>query len=351
MKLFTVGPVEMYPSTLKIEGKQQPYFRTEEFSKVMKNIEKNFLASVFAPKNALFVALTCSGTGAMEAAVVNTVNKDDKVLVINGGSFGTRFKELCKYHGFEYDEYLIPYGEAFDKEEFEKFSQKGFTVLLVNACETGTAQKYDLKYLGDFCKKNDMIFIVDAVSAYLADPIFMEECNIDILFTASQKALALAPGISLVAISERAYSERIVNNHLSYYFDFNYYIDNQKRGQTPFTPAVGTLLALDERLQTIIDNSIEVEWKKHRNRAEHFRRRLKELPLNIPSYPMSNCCTCILFDDNASEIYTKFKEKYDIYLTPSGGELKNKQLRVGHLGNLELCDYDLLIELLKKELY
>ncbi len=109
MKLFTVVPVEMYPETLKIEGSQQPYFRTKEFSGIMKKIEKNFLKSIYAADDALFVGLTCSGTGAMEAAVINTLNETDRVLIINGGGFGERFCKICKTYGIAYDEYKITF--------------------------------------------------------------------------------------------------------------------------------------------------------------------------------------------------------------------------------------------------
>lgn len=351
-KLFTVGPVEMYPQTLQIEGTQLPYFRTDEFSSLMFKVERYFKNSVYAGADSKFVCLTCSGTGAMEATVVNILDTDDKVLVINGGSFGNRFKEICELHGIPNDEYFIPYGNPFNKSEFEKFDNCGYTALLVNACETSTSQKYDLDFLGEFCRRNKMLFIVDAVSAYLADPIYMENQGIDVLFTASQKALALSPGLSLILLSDKVYQNRVINNKkASYYFDFENYVDNQKRGQPPFTCAVGVALSLYQRLAAIDLNGVEAEWALHKKRAEYFREKAVNLPLRLPSFDMSNSCTAILFDDiDASKLYENLKEKYGIVLTPSGGNIKSKQLRVGHLGNLTLNDYDFLFEKLRKEL-
>ncbi|MEG1408032.1 MAG: aminotransferase class V-fold PLP-dependent enzyme, partial [Ruthenibacterium sp.] len=236
-------------------------------------------------------------------------------------------------------------------EKFETFHDKNFTALLVNACETSTAQAYDLDYLSDFCKRNKMLLIVDAVSAYLTDQIDMEKQNIDVLLTASQKALALAPGVALVAISERVYQDRILREKPVFYFDFANYIENQKRGQPPFTSAVGTMLALHQRLRHIVEIGVDKEIEIHANRAQYFREKIKKLPVSVPTYKMSNSCTAVIFDDiDASEIYRNLKEKYGIILTPSGGILQSKQLRVGHLGNLELEDYDDLIEKLEKEL-
>lgn len=351
MKLFTVGPVEMYPETLKIEGMQQPYFRTPEFSKTMLDIEQMFLESIKAPKNAKFLTLTCSGTGAMDAVVLNLLTEQDKVLVINGGSFGARFGKICEVYHIPHDEYKIPYGEAFSREVLSEYAGKGYTALLVNASETSTSQKYDLDYLGTFCRENSMMFIVDAVSAYLADPINMEKQNIDAILTASQKALALAPGLALVALSEKAYDKCIDHEKRTFYFDFVDYIENQKRGQPPFTCAVGTMLALHQRLQRIMSVGVQEENRVHAQRAEYFRSKIKYLPISVPTFPMSNSCTAILFPkNNANTVYENMKEKYGIILTPSGGDWKEKQLRVGHLGNLTLADYDELTEKLEREL-
>lgn len=350
MKLFTVGPVQMYPETLRIEGTQQPYFRTPKFSKVMKDIEGWFLDSVHAPEGSEFIALTSSGTGAMDATVSNLLSQNDRVLVINGGSFGARFSHICDHYGIPHEDYVIPFLHAFKKDEFVQYSGKGFTALLVNACDTSTGQLYDLDYLGDFCNRNNMLFIVDAVSAYLADSIDMEKCHIDAVLTASQKALALAPGVALVAISPKAV-EKLGNGPHAYYFDYQDYINNQRRGQPPFTSAVGTMLALHQRLESITAKGINAVNDEHAQRARHFRELIKDMPLNLPDIPLSNSCTPILFPKgNASAVYEAMKEKYEIILTPSGGDWKDKQLRVGHLGNLTLDDYDDLVQKLEGEL-
>ena len=350
LKLFTIGPVMMYPETLQIESMQQPYFRNPQFSAVMLDIEKWFLESIGAPQGSRFIALTASGTGAMDASVSNLLNEKDKVLVINGGSFGARFAELCSYYGIPHTDYVIPFGKAFDKEEFEKYSGQGFTALLVNACDTGTGQLYDLDYLGEFCAREGILLIVDAVSAYLADPIDMTKQHIDVLFTASQKALALSPGVSLIALGEKAL-ERIGRGRHAYYFDFADYIENQKRGQPPFTSAVGTLLAMHQRLEAIRAQGVDEVIEELKKRAALFRERLRELPVTVPDIPLSNCCTPVVFPKgNAWEVYEALISKYDIVLTPSGGALRDKQLRVGHLGNLTLEDLEDLADKLGEEL-
>ena len=348
MKLFTLGPVEMYPETLQIEGTQPPYFRTDEFGAGMKDCERWFLQSVHAPANTLFVALTCSGSGAMDAAVMNLLREEDKVLIINGGTFGARFAEICHRLHISADCYEIAFQEAFSPERLEAYSGKGYAALLVNACETSTGQIYDLDYLGDFCRRNQMLLVVDAVSAYLADPIDMEQQRIDVLLTASQKALALSPGVSLVALSEQA-GERVSKSCAPLYFNFNTYIENQKRGQPPFTCPVGTMLALHDRLRRITEAGIKDTIALHANRASWFREHLSSLPVRIPEFPLSNCCTPVLFPrENAQAVYRSLKQDHGLVVTPSGGAWAAKQLRVGHLGNLAEQDYQMLLEAMEE---
>lgn len=350
MKLFTVGPVEMYPETLQIEGTQLPYFRTEEFSAKMKECERMFLRTVNAPEGAYYFPLTCSGSGAMDAVVANLFTEEDKVLIIDGGSFGHRFTEICERYRIPADVYALAFREAFSRERFEQYNGGGYTALLVNVCDTSTGQLYDLDYLNDFCRRNGMLLVADAVSAYLADEIDMARQGVDVLFTASQKALALSPGLALVALSRRA-RERAAKNRVPYYFDFNAAIENQKRGQTPFTCPVGTLLALHQRLQSISKAGVHETVALHAHRAEYFRRQLAGLPVELPEIPLSNSCTPLIFPDgNAPRIFENLKNKYGLVLTPSGGNWRSLQLRVGHLGNLTDADFNLLVEKLRGEL-
>ena len=348
MKLFTVGPVEMYPETLRIEGTQLPYFRDESFGHTMKKIEKLFLKSVNAPDNTYFAGLTCSGTGGMDAAVQNTLSTDDKVLVLNGGSFGQRFADICIRYGIPTDTHDIEFESDFIESDIEAYAGKGYSALLVNACETGTGRLYDLNYLGDFCARNDMLFIVDAVSAFPVDTIDMSSQHIDVLITSSHKGLACSPGVVLLALSERARA-RVHGDKASYYFDLNTYIENQKRGQPPFTSAIGVMLALCERLESITTAGMKETVNMHKERAVYFRNAIKELPVKIPAFPLSNCCTPVLFPEgNAQEIYRRFRDEYGFVLTPSGGSLGNTMLRVGHMGNITMDDLGKIAGCLEK---
>ena len=349
MRLFTVGPVMMYPDTLERSGKQLPYFRTDDFSRIMLDSERVLKRLLDADDDCKVAFLTASGTGAMEAAVSCLLTPSDKALVINGGGFGRRFTEICDVHGIPYDQIALSTGETFTKEHLEEFNGMGYTALLVNLDETSTGQLYDIDLLSEFCKANGMYLIVDAISAFLADEISMSKYGIDALIISSQKALALEPGISMVVLSPRAYSERAITiKSPTYYLDLKHHILDQERGQTPFTPAVGTLLCLNDMLHMVDDIGIDEKIRRTRTLAEYFRQCAMDIGLRIPTYPLSNAVTPILFDGDAMEVYKRLNDGYGITVTPSGGELKAHMLRVGHIGNVDKTDYDVLISALKE---
>lgn len=343
MKLFTVGPVQMHASTLKIAGSQLPYFRDKDFSEVNKRAARNIKRLMYAPEDAGVVLLTASGTGAMEAAVMNLFDGSDRLLIINGGSFGQRFCEICDIHAVPYTRLDLKFGETLTDGHLSQYDGKGFTGMLVNINETSTGQLYDLEMLAGFCRRNRLVFVVDAISSFLADAFDFSKYNVDAAIISSQKALALSPGLSAVVLSEKALALLERRQARSMYFDFKRYLKDMERGQTPFTPAVGVLLEMDARLNAILEVGAETVVKQTAGLAAYFRERVKELAIKLPGYPLSNALTPILLDGNAGEVYQTLKEKHGLVLTPNGGELADKVLRVGHLGALTAGDYDNLV--------
>ena len=349
MKLFTVGPVEMYPETLRTAAEQLPYFRTPEFSGMMLENGRMFKASIHAPEEARTVFLTASGTAAMEAVVMNCFTGEDKLLVINGGGFGKRFAEICAIHKIPYEELHLEFGEVLTKERLDEYGDSGYTGLLVNLHETSTGQLYDIHMLSAFCKEHGMYLVVDAISAYGADEIDFEKDGIDALIVSSQKALALSPGLSIVAISGRMYRDRVMKiDSGSLYFDFKTHIEDLKRGQTPFTPVVGILLELHERLAWIQSVGMDKLQEQTRELAHYFREQLSKAGFQFPDFPLSNALTPVIMEPHAKEMYTRLKEDYGLVATPNGGVLEDVLIRVGHLGNVCREDYDRLIDAMKE---
>ncbi len=201
---FTVGPVMSNEEVLAIGGEQVPYFRTQEFSEIMLENERLMKEFVNAPENAKAVFITGSGTASMEAVVMNIFTHNDKLIVIDGGSFGHRFTQLCDIHDIPYTAIRPKLGHTVTPEMLEPFKGKGYTGLLVNIHETSTGVHYDPQMLGDFCKEEGMLFVIDAISSFLADPLDMAGCHADVIITGSQKVLACSPDIFIIVLGEKA---------------------------------------------------------------------------------------------------------------------------------------------------
>lgn len=344
--LFTVGPVEMEESIIQASAFPLPYFRTEEFSEKVKTIGDLMKQVTHTKSSSEVVLLTASGTGAMEAALLNLFTTLDKVLIVNGGTFGQRFVQLCEILQIPYSSIKLPLGKTLTKGELDFYRNKGYTGLLINALETSTGVYYDLPMIGTFCKQENMLFVVDAIGSFLADPYFMDDWNIDVTIISSQKALSVAPGISIVLLNEKG-RERIKRKNVpSLYFNFKNYFLDMKEGQTPFTPAIGVLLQLHQRLEKIREIGVPAINSRTRVLAEHFRERIKSLPFKILSESLSNTLTPLSpTHADAYQVYLYLK-KNNIYVNPNGGELKSKLFRVGHIGNLTIEDNEKLIALL-----
>ena len=346
---FTVGPVQSNDEVKKIGAENVPYFRTTEFSDLMLETEKLVLKFAHAPEDARCVFITGSGTASMEAAVMNTLNEKDKALVIDGGSFGHRFVELLELHGIPYEAIKMQTGQQITREMLLKYDGKGFTAFLVNMHETSTGILYDKEVISDFCKKNSLFLIVDAISSFLADELDMQKMGADVMIAGSQKALACPPGVSLLVLSTGAINRAWSNKCPCMYLNLQLALDNMKRGQTPFTPAVGILLQIHARLRQIEQNGGEsTEIDNTRRRAEYFREKIKLFPFQIVPESCSNAVTALKTDrENAQTIFSLLKDEYHIWICPNGGELKDTVFRVGHIGELSFAEYDILLSALK----
>lgn len=346
---FTVGPVMSSDEVRSIGAEQVPYFRTAEFSAVMLENEKYMLEYSKAPEGSRTVFMTCSSTGSMEAVVMNCFSKEDKVLVINGGSFGQRFVELCEIHEIPHEVLKLEHGKKLTKERLYEYDGQGFTGLLVNVDETSTAVLYDTMMIGEFCKKNNMFFVCDCVSAFLADPFNMAECGADVMITGSQKVLACPPGISIIVLAPRGLERVEASKARTMYFDLKDALKNQERGQTPFTPAVGILLQINERLKEIDRNGgADAEVARVAAQAEDFRAKIKELPFEFVSESPANGVTSVHpTTAKAYDVFLTLKDEYGIWICPNGGEMKDTIFRVGHIGALTHEDNTTLINALK----
>jgi aspartate aminotransferase-like enzyme len=342
---FTVGPVMSEKEVLEIGSESSPYFRTDEFSQLMLENERLMNEFLYAPEKCHCVFLTSSGTGAMESCVMNLLNDSERVLVINGGSFGQRFVDLCRLHKRNYTEIPIEFGHQITREQLEQYRNLGYTALLVNMDETSSGTLYDMKLVSEFCKENNIFLIVDAISAFISDELDMTKLKAGAIITGSQKALAVHPGVSIIALSEEAQVRVKKNTEQCLYLSLKEALKNMSRGQTPFTPAVTTLIEINTRLKLIKQRGFKLEQDNIQKRATDFRKFIKDYPFTLVSESPAFCVTALHpINDSAKKIIEIMKNKYHIWLCPNGGEKADSVFRVGHIGNITKKDSSALEE-------
>lgn len=332
---------------LAIGAQQPPYNRTDEFSQLTHEI-LNGLSYIFQTSGPVAI-LTGSGTAAMEAAVLNFLDTSDNVLIVNGGTFGQRWCNLCDIHRVPFKELTLDAGGNVDLEQLpQRLSSEKFTAILISAHETSTGQLYDIESISQIARNFGLFTIVDAISTICADQFLMDKWCIDVTILSSQKALALPPGLSFVAMNTRALTRLKEAKPKTLYLNLQDYLTNQERGQLPYTPAIGLLLQLQQRLLDIKATTLSEIILQHKKRADAFRHGIRGCPLRIFSARQSNAMTALwCTDSNAIEIVQMLRGIYDIEVTPNGGSLAHNVFRVSHMGTQSDLDITELINRLK----
>jgi aspartate aminotransferase-like enzyme len=314
--------------------------RSDDFRNLYKDIVSKTQA-VFETANDI-VVLTTSGTGAVEASVVNLIKKDDAVIIPVNGEFSTRLADLIDNYGGKTIRINSPYGQnpPIEKieEAFENNSKIKALYVVYNETSTGTTLRY-LSKLGDICKAHGAYFVVDAVSILGGDELPVDKWNVDICFTATQKALAAPPGIAPISISKEVKKYMIENPPPSQYLNlkryFKYYSDNF---ETPFTPALSLFYAYQEALNIIIEEGMENRIIRHRKCANAFYSGLEALGFTpfADASSRSNVVIAVKYLPGIDD--KKFRElistKFKVLLAGGFGELKGKVFRVGSMGEV-----------------
>jgi aspartate aminotransferase-like enzyme len=314
--------------------------RSDDFRKLYKDIVSK-TQKVFETENDI-VVLTTSGTGAVETSVVNLIKKDDVVIIPVNGEFSTRLADLIDNYGGKTIRINSPYGQnpPIEKiqEAFEKNSKVKALYVVYNETSTGTTLRY-LSKLGDICKAHGAFFVVDAVSILGGDELPVDKWNVDICFTATQKALAAPPGIAPISISKEAKKYMIENPPASQYLNlkryFKYYNDSF---ETPFTPAISLFYAYQEALTIILEEGIQNRIERHRKCANAFYSGLEALGFTpfADANSRSNVVIAVNYLPGIDD--KKFRElissKFKVLIAGGFGELKGKVFRVGCMGEV-----------------
>ncbi|MBQ8070224.1 MAG: alanine--glyoxylate aminotransferase family protein [Bacteroidales bacterium] len=324
-----VFPGDIDPKIMEIGSRPFLYMRTDEFSAINKESEQILLDLIHC-KGGRTIIYTGSGTGAMSGVVENYVSTKKKALVIDGGSFGHRWFQLCQYYGVPVYDYVVPFAKDIDYEDLEKVMERERPyVFLCQHHETSTGVLFNLEKISAICKKVGASLVVDVISTFLADPLDMDKYGIDICITSTQKGLNIPPGLSVLFFSRNL--EGYQFNHRGYYWDFDDNLSNLKRGQTPFSPATILFLQLNARLRQLREQGGEdANISRIRHSAEVFRSLCAKYGWEVPAEVKSNAITGFQTKDTAErKIFRGLIDKYDTYIMPGG---KPGFYRVSHMG-------------------
>lgn len=265
------------------------------------------------------IIYTGSGTGAMSAVVENYVSTKQKAFVIDGGSFGHRWFQLCEYYGIPVFDFKVPFAKDIDYTLLEqKVASEKPDVFLCQHHETSSGQLFDLEKISDICHRYGVSLVVDVISTFLAEPLDMGALDIDICITSTQKGLNIPPGLSILFFSPKL--DGYTFNHKGYYWDFDDNFANLKRGQTPFSPATILYLQLHARLNQLVEEGGENKnIADVRHRALHFRALCQKYGWNVPAENPSYAITGFQTKDTADRVIFKgLIEEYDTYIMPGG---------------------------------
>jgi len=316
------------------------HHRHSEFKKLLGEVREG-LKYLFQTKSEVII-FAASGTGAMEAAVTNTLCKGDQTLVVRGGKFGERWADICKAFGVNADCIDVEWGKAVKVSDVAaKLKEKSYKALLVQATETSTGVKHPIKELADITKATDTLLIVDGVTGVGVFPLPFDEWGIDVLVTGSQKALMLPPGLSFAALSERAWKACDKSDLPKYYFNFKKELKNYANNETAYTPAVSLLCGLHEVVKIYREETLEKIFAENAKMAEATREAMKAIGLKLfaPGAPSEACTAAWTPSEvDGAEVVKRIRDVYGYAIAGGQDKVKGKIIRIAHMGYITRYD-------------
>jgi serine---pyruvate transaminase len=342
--LFTPGPTEIEQDLKDIAANPLPYFRAPIYSDMILELTDG-LKTIFQTQQTPLI-LTSSGSGVMEMAIQNLTNENDKVVVLNCGTFGQKWVDMCQAYGLEVFNIEVAYGQLPDLNVLDEALTDDIKALFVTAHETSTGLLNDIEAIGKLSSKKDILYIVDAVSSIGADKFYMDKWHCDCAIVSSQKALACIPGISSIVFSEKSWNMVPSIKRHRYYFDAIEYAKNATRGMLPYTPAMNVTYMLYERIKRIQAMGLDEYINQHALKAKAFRDKIVSTGrFSIFAQRTTNSLSSVNLPGNCQmhDVIKFIKEKYNWYVAPNPTQ-DESYLRVSHMGNLSIDNLVLLAE-------
>lgn len=341
-RIFTPGPTPLIPEAQLAMSRPILHHRTANFRDQLLETRKN-LQRIFRTENEI-VILSASGSGAMETAVCNLLSPKDRALAVVAGKFGKRWQEICQAFRISCVTLRKASGQAATADEISRSlaEKKGIRALLLQGCETSTGTSHDLESIGCLIRQEfpEVLIVVDAVTALLCEPMETDRWGLDVVIGGSQKAFALPPGLSFLSVSPRAIQRMKDNASPRYYFDLLKELEVQRKGETVFTPAISLLVALHETTTEILRQGLDQVIAETDLMARCTRQGLLALGFRLLSDSPSRAATAVFPPANvaAPDLAGKLEQRFAIKVAGGQGELREKILRIAHLGYFDLPD-------------
>jgi aspartate aminotransferase-like enzyme len=332
--LLSPGPTPLPDEVLSIAAQPIIHHRTPEFSALFLEVSEG-LKYVFATKEDVYI-FTSSGTGAMEGALVNTLSPGDKILTINGGKFGERWGHIGRAYGLAVKEVVLEWGQDFSKGQLEAElrANPGVKAVFCSLSETSSGAVFDIKGYAQAVAQTQAILVVDGISGLGAMPCPMDEWNVDVIVSGSQKSFMIPPGLGYLAFSQKAWKMVETSRLPKFYFDIKKSKKNLADKTTPWTPAISLIIQQRKALERIKAMGLDSLFEHHRILAEATRAGVKALGLELLAQRPGNSLTAVKVPAglDGQALVKTMQGKYLAYIAGGQDPYKGKIFRIAHLG-------------------
>ena len=340
--LLTPGPVAVSSEIMVEMARPLIHHRTKEFEAIFERA-RDGLKHIFQTENEVYI-LAASGTGAMEGAVVNTLCAGDKVITVNGGKFGERWGKIARAYGLEVDEIDVTWGEAVSSAIIEEKldSDRSIRAVLMQASETSTGVKHPTDQVAAITsKRDDVLLIVDGITAVGVFPLPFDELGIDVLVGGSQKAFMLPPGLSFAAMSEKAWEFNKTSDLPKFYLNFADYQKSAQKNTTPWTPAVTLIVGLGKVIEGFMEEGMENIYRKREMMSLATRQALRAINIDLFTTDAASPALTVGVapeEIGAGKIISELQAKFGMTVAGGQDHAKGKIFRVSHIGDVDRND-------------